>query len=61
MLSTAHTGDGNISVRVKVRGEWRRIMVRWPTVVDRYNTSMGGVDKSDQLIANYNILQKTIR
>lgn len=56
MLSTAHTGDGNIWVRrnVKARGEWCKIMVRRPTVIHRYNVCMGGVDKSDQLIANYN-------
>ena len=38
----------------KVNGVFRRIIVRQPELVQDYNSYMGGVDKSDQLIGNHN-------
>ena len=60
-LSTIHSVDGQRHVRrrSKVNGEFRDLWIRQPTLVSDYNTYMGGVDKSDQLINRYNVLRKT--
>ena len=47
--------------RTKVNGVFRRIIVHQPELVQDYNSYMGGVDKSDQLIGNYNTLRPTVK
>ena len=47
--------------RTKVKGEFRTLFVRQPTVVSEYNQFMSDVDKSDQLIGKYNSLRRTNR
>lgn len=37
------------------------LVVKKPFVVERYNAYMNAVDKSDQILANYNLLRKCIR
>ena len=49
------------SRRVKIHNEFRKMEVRQPGVVRDYNTHMGGVDRSDQLIGNYTVLRKTAK
>ena len=64
MISTAHTGEGSQWVRRRVKGQagqWEQKVVQKPEVVHQYNIHMGGVDKSDQLIAPYNVLMKSMR
>lgn len=61
LLTTAHGPKGATWVhrRVKEQGRWRQKLVRKPGAINDYNTYMGGVDKSDQLLARYNVLHKT--
>ncbi|XP_063958469.1 piggyBac transposable element-derived protein 4-like [Lytechinus pictus] len=47
--------------RVKERGQFHRKLVRQPMAVRDYNSYMGGVDRSDQLLSNYDILRKTVK
>ena len=48
MISTIHDGDEMISKRRRTRiAEGGREDVMKPVMIDRYNTFMGGVDKSD--------------
>lgn len=64
IISTAHTGEGCRWVRRRIKGQggqWQEKEVRKPEVVHQYNIHMGGVDKSDQLIAPYNVLMKSMR
>lgn len=64
VLSTAHGATGQEQQarrRVKEQGEWRQVEVRKPGVIHEYNTYMSGVDKSDQLLAHYNVLLKCVR
>lgn len=63
-LSTIHQRAHDYSYakrRTKVNGQYRPLHVRQPKVVDSYNKSMGGVDRSDQLIGKYKTLRKTNR
>ena len=64
--STMHSNlpkksSGICQRRTKVNGVFRRIIVRQPELVQDYNSYMGGVDKSDQLIGNYNTLRPTVK
>ena len=64
--STMHSNlpkksSGICQQRTKVNGVFRRIIVRQPELVQDYNSYMGGVDKSDQLIGNYNTLRPTVK
>ena len=63
LLFTADTAGGFTWVRrrVKEQGTWCQKFVRKPTVVDNYNRYMAGVDRSDQLIAQYNVLIISMR
>lgn len=63
MMSTAHTANNHVSAMRKVkRGDrWTRIPIRKPLIIEDYNKGMLGVDKSDQLIASYNVLMKCVR
>lgn len=62
VLTTMHksvTERGFCERRIKVNGEFRRVQVRQPSVIKDYNSYMGGVDKSDQLIGKYKVLRRT--
>ena len=52
MLSTAHSTNGSDDVGRKVKrgGDWQQCEIRRPDVIKQYNTCMGGVDRSDQMI-----------
>nr|XP_037274775.1 piggyBac transposable element-derived protein 4-like [Rhipicephalus microplus] len=63
MMSTIHTANNHVIAkrRVKKDGKWQEISVQKPKLVDEYNAGMLGVDKSDQMIASYNVLIKCVR
>lgn len=63
MVSTAHTANAHVLAkrREKKNGKWEQITIRKPKLIDEYNAGMLGVDKSDQLIASYNVLRKCVR
>ncbi|XP_066928515.1 uncharacterized protein [Clytia hemisphaerica] len=47
--------------KTKVNDKYCKVTVRQPQCVQRYNPYMNGVDKSDQLLAKFNLLRKCIR
>ena len=54
-----HT-DGTVKRRTKNRsGEFESVEVPLPSAVNSYNTFMGGVDMSDQLISYHRIIRQT--
>lgn len=61
LMSTIHTAAGTATAtrRCKENGQFRNLDVRMPELIRDYNMSMGGVDKSDQLINKYHSLRKT--
>ncbi|KAL1484872.1 hypothetical protein MTO96_049932 [Rhipicephalus appendiculatus] len=63
MMSTIHTANNHVLAKQseKKNGKWQEISVRKPKLVDDYNSGMLGVDKSDQMIASYNVLIKCVR
>ncbi|XP_070385975.1 piggyBac transposable element-derived protein 4-like [Dermacentor albipictus] len=63
MVSTAHTANSHVLAkrREKKDGKWQQISIKKPQLIDEYNAGMLGVDKSDQLIATYNVLRKCVR
>ena len=63
MLSTIDSANEHVVVerKVKVNQKWEKVMVKKPYVVERYNAYMNAVDKSDQILAKYNLLRKTIK
>ena len=63
MLSTIDKTNDYVEVprKVKVNNEWKTITVRKPYHIERYNNFMNGVDKSDQILAKYNLLRKCVR
>ena len=46
---------------VTLNNEWKTITVRKPYLIERYNNLMNGADKSDQILAKYNLLRKCVR
>ncbi|CAB1347534.1 unnamed protein product [Coregonus sp. 'balchen'] len=60
-LSNFQNANDSTQVKRLVRqdGVWNRKAVCQPAVIHDLNRQMGGVDKSDQLINSYNVLQKT--
>ncbi|XP_062848170.1 piggyBac transposable element-derived protein 4-like [Trichomycterus rosablanca] len=60
-LSNFHNANDSseVSKMVKVGAKWDRKVVRQPAVVKDYNKHMGGVDRSDQMLNTYSLLQKT--
>ena len=62
LLSNSYPGhkDGTTMRRAKKRsGEFERLEVPLPSAVRAYNSFMGGVDISDQLISYHRIIRKT--
>lgn len=53
IISTIDVANDYIdaSRQVRINGSWERVDVKKPLVINRYNTCMNGVDKSDQLLA----------
>ena len=47
--------------KVKVNCKWEKAEVKKPYVVERYNTYMNGVDKSDQILSKHNLSLKCVR
>ena len=60
ILSTVHKGSQVTfcNRRTKVDGQYHRQRIRQPRAIADYNKFMKGVDLSDQLISNYNVLRK---
>ncbi|KAJ8349612.1 hypothetical protein SKAU_G00247420 [Synaphobranchus kaupii] len=60
-LSNFHNANDstNVTRLVKKDATWSSLVVRQPAVISDYNKHMGGVDRSDQMISSYNVLQKT--
>jgi len=64
MMSSAFSGhaEGTVSRKnVSKTGSVEQIDIDIPVMVQMYNKYMGGVDKSDQLLAYHNVLRKTVR
>ena len=64
MLSTIDNANDFVSVdrKKKVDGKWETLSVRKPFTIERYNKYMNAVDRSDQLLAKYNLLnRKSVR
>ena len=63
MLSTVHKACGNDTVHRKTKnartGVFERVKIPIPRAVKAYNTGMGGVDLSDQLVHYYQVFHKT--
>ena len=62
VLSTEHVGHSEYTVKRNAKdstGKFVKKDVPIPSPVYFYNKQMGGVDKSDQLIHYYNVLQQT--
>lgn len=64
-MSTAYPGHAiNTVSRKKVArktGAVETFQILRPIIIEQYNSYMGGVDKSDQLISYHNVLRKTLR
>ena len=61
MLSTIHDDYMTTKVRRTRRVEEGQEEIRKPVVVEEYNTYMGGVDKSDQLLSYYGFSHRTVK
>jgi hypothetical protein len=64
-MSTAYPGHSSTTVKRRVKntitGSSETQDVPIPIAVEKYNSYMGGVDKSDQYISYNRILRKTVR
>ncbi|KAH8035404.1 hypothetical protein HPB51_005128 [Rhipicephalus microplus] len=60
LMSTMPTANKHVAAkrRKKRGGQWVVNTVKKPLLVHEYNTGMLGMDKSDQIIATYNVLRK---
>ena len=61
MLSTIHDDSMTTKVRCTRRVEGGQEEIRKPVVVEEYNTYMGGVDKSDQLLSYYGFSHRMVK
>ncbi|XP_051511458.1 piggyBac transposable element-derived protein 4-like [Myxocyprinus asiaticus] len=60
-LSNFQNANGSTKITrfVKNYDDWTKEEALQPTVISDYNKNMGGVDRSDQIIKSYDVLQKT--
>ena len=58
MLSTFHTNDVIDKRRCTRAADGGQEVIRKPVMVDDYNTYMGGVDRSDQMLLYYGYTHK---
>ena len=64
MCSTFHCANDTTIARRNSKGKdgkYVRLELKKPKAVDDYNQNMGGVDRSDQLLASYDVLLKSYR
>lgn len=63
LMSTMHTANQHVPAkrREKRGAQWALRVIKKPRLVHEYNAGMLGVDKSDQIIATYNVLRKCVR
>ena len=63
MVETIDRADSFMEVKRKtnINDKYCKVTVRQPQCVQRYSAYMNGVDKSDKLLAKYNLLRKCIR
>ena len=45
----------------KEGGHWMMKLIKQPKAISNYNTYMGGIDKSEQMIGSYDVLSKSRR
>ena len=62
MLSTIHNAIDFVMLqwKEKHKGKWESIHVRQPKVILEYNHCINGVDRSDQIPSNHNLLRKCV-
>ncbi len=65
LASTAYPADSENTVSRRVKNPSTNISsstnVPCPVMLEKYNKSMGGVDKSDQFISYHKVLRKTVK
>ena len=65
LASTAYAGHSESTVKRRVKdpvtSEVSKKDVPCPVMLVKYNTYMGGVDKSDQYISYHNVIRKTVK
>ena len=61
MLTTIHDNSMTTKVRRTRRVEGGQEEIRKPVVVEQYNSFMGGVDRSDQLLSYYGFAHRTVK
>lgn len=63
MLSSIDNANEYVEVKRKKKtdNKWNDLTVKQPFVIHRYNRFMNGVDRSDQILAKYNLLRKCLR
>ena len=47
--------------KIKVNQQFEKGKVKKPYIIERYNCYMNAVDRSDQMLGKYNLLQKCLR
>ena len=63
MITTVGNANDHIQVSRKVRnhGEWTERLVQQPQIFQTYNLKMNAVDRSDQILAAFNIQRKCLQ
>ena len=63
MLSTTDSASDFAVVNRKEKNEnkWKQVSVKQHGVIQKYNSFMNGVDKSDQILSENNLLRKCLR
>ena len=63
MLTTIENANDSLQVRRKTKtaGVWSTKLVKQPQAIATYNKYMNGVDRSDQILATYNVLRRCKR
>lgn len=63
VLSTISPGlsETMVTRRTKKGGSSQRIQIPCPAAIEKHNSHMGEVDKSNQFLAYHNVLRRTVR